>query len=64
MKQILAFIEKHKTFFKKFFYFLGFIVVYCLINNPVVTNLFSQIFGNFITEALCVSPLVMMIGGD
>ena len=64
MKHIIDFIKRHKTFFKKAFYFIGFIAVYCLLNNPVITNLFTQVFGEFITPALCASPLMLMIGGE
>lgn len=69
MKHLLDFIERHKGAFKKYglkvIYFIGFIAVYLLINNPVVTDLFKTLFGDFITPAVQSAPLIVMLaGGD
>lgn len=67
MKHLLDFIEKHKAGLKKYglkvLYFIGFIAVYLLINNPVITELFKSIFGEFITPAVQSAPLVVMLAG-
>lgn len=46
MKQILEFIEKHKSFVKKLILVALFVIVNCFFNSPAVNAFFNSVFAS------------------
>ena len=52
MKELLDFIERHKTFIKRIIIFTIAYFVIAIVNNPEVTQFFTTMFGEYITTAI------------
>lgn len=61
---VLDFIEKHKSFIKKIIVFVIAYIVMVLINNPAITNLFNEMFGEYITMAIKSVPMTFLITSE
>ena len=64
MKHIFDFIEKHKSFIKKIIVFVISYIVLVLINNPAITDLFNNMFGEYTTMAIKSVPMTVLITSE
>ena len=61
MDKILAFVEKHKGFFKKLILFIIYVIVVCCISSDPVTQFFTKIFGEYITAGIQVASPFLLV---
>ena len=64
MKTIIDFIEKHKNFVKKIIVFIIAYITLCILNNTDLTNIFNQMFGEYVTMAIKTVPMTLLITSE